>query len=317
MTSSRTIAAPHGTARPDERPLLAAATRLLAILLAMVMFTLGKLLQERGVHLVEVVSYRQLLALPIIMVWIMMIGGGSGLRTQRIGGHLGRTALGLTAMVLNFASYALLPLAEATTIGFSAPIFATLLSSLLLKEAIGIHRWSAVAVGFAGIVLMTGPSSGHFPLTGVVVGLSAAVGTAMVSILIRQLARTEPATAIVFWFTLLSVPLALIGLALFGQAHDVTTFLMIGAMATSGGAAQLLLTAALKFGPVSIVVPMDYSGIIWATMAGWLIAGTLPLLSTWVGAAIIIASGLYIVWREHVRGQRDRLRTEAEGIVAG
>ncbi len=317
MTSPRTIARSLATERPNERPLLAVAIRLLAIISAMVMFTLGKLLQGRGVHLVEVVSYRQLLALPIIMVWIVMIGGTSGLRARRMGSHLWRTALGLTTMVLSFASYALLPIAEATTIGFSAPIFATLLSSVLLKEAIGIHRWTAVAVGFAGIVLMTGPASGHFPLAGVAVGLSAAFGAAMVSILIRQLARTEPATAIVFWFTLLSVPPALIGLALFGQSHDLTTCLLIGAMATSGGVAQLLLTAALKFGPVSIVVPMDYSAIIWATIAGWLVAGTLPLLSTWVGAAIIIASGLYIVWREHVRGQRDRLRTEAEGIAAG
>ncbi len=294
--------------------MLAVTSRLLGAMMLMVMFTLGKLLQARGVHLVEIVSYRQLLALPIVMAWMLMLSGPSGLRTRRIGGHAGRTAVGLISMVLNFGSYALLPLAEATTIGFSAPIFATLLSSVLLKEAVGIHRWSAVAVGFAGILLMAGPASGHFAWAGVAVGLSAAFGTAMVSILIRQLARTEPATAIVFWFTLLSVPPALLGLLLFGRAHDVTTLLLICAMGAAGGVAQLFLTAALKFGPVSIVVPMDYSSIIWAALAGWLLWGVLPLLSTWLGAAIIIASGLYIVWREHVRGQRDRLRRQAEGI---
>lgn len=297
--------------------MLAVATRLLAVMAVMTMFTLSKILQERGVHLVEIVSYRQLLALPIIIAWILMLRGLSGLRTRRIGGHLGRTVIGLISMVLNFASYALLPLAEATTIGFSAPIFATLLSSVLLKEAVGIHRWSAVAAGFAGILLMAGPASGHFAWAGVMVGLGAAFGTALISILIRRLARTEPATAIVFWFTLLSVPPALLGLSLFGQTHDLATFLLIGAMGAAGGLAQLLLTAALKFGPVSIVVPMDYSAIIWATLAGWLIGGTLPLLSTWLGAAIIIASGLYIVWREHVRGQRDRLRMKTEGLGAG
>lgn len=316
MTSPRPVAAPIEQ-HDHERPLAAIIIRLLAAIVAMVMFTLSKILQERGVALVEIISYRQLLALPIIVAWSLTLRGPTGFRTGRIGGHLTRTAVGLAAMCLNFASYALLPLAEATTIGFSAPIFATLLSIILLREAVGAHRWGAIAVGFMGILLMAGPASAHFTTVGVAVGLGAALGTAMVSILIRQLARTEPATVIVFWFTLLSVPPALFGLALFGQAHDMMTCLLIGAMSFAGGVVQLLLTSSLKFGAVSIVVPMDYSSIIWATVAGWLIWGTLPLFSTWLGAAIIIASGIYIVWREHVRGQKGRLRAQAGGSAIG
>lgn len=317
MTSPRAAIARLATARHHDRPLLAVVVRLLAVVMLTVMFTLAKILQGRGVHLIEVVSYRQLLSLPIVVGWIVAIGALPGLRTRRLGGHLARTAVGLGSMTLNIASYALLPLAEATTIAFAAPIFATLLSSLLLREAVGLHRWSAVIAGFTGIVLTAAPASGHLAATGVAIALVGAFGTGMVSILLRQLARTEPATAIVFWFTLLSVPPAVVGLMVFGQAHDLATCLLIGAMGTAGGVAQLLLTAALKFGPVSIVVPMDYSAIIWATVAGWLIAGTLPLVSTWIGAAIIIASGLYIVWREHLRGQRSRPQAETEGLGAG
>lgn len=294
--------------------MLAVIIRLLAVVMVMLMFTLTKILQDRGVHLVEVVSYRQLLALPVVAGWLLMMGGRSAFRTRRPFSHMSRATVGLIAMTLNFASYGMLPLAEATTIGFTAPIFATLLSSLLLREMVGIHRWSAVAIGFAGIVLMAAPGSGHYPLSGLAVALAAAFATGLVSILIRRLAGTEPAATIVFWFTALSVPPALLGLLLYGQSHDMTTCLLIGAMGAAGGVAQLLLTAALKFGPVSIVVPMDYSAIIWATAAGWLISGTLPLLSTWLGAAIIIASGLYIVWREHVRRRRDRAQLETGGI---
>lgn len=291
--------------------MLAVTIRLLAMVMTTIMFALSKILQSRGVHLVEVVSYRQLFALPVITAWIVATRAFSGVRTRRPGGHLARAVIGLVAMSLNFASYGLLPLAEAATMGFSVPIFATLLSTILLREAVGIHRWSAVIAGFAGIALIAAPGSGHFPVAGVAVGLAAAIGTALSSILIRQLARTEPAAAIVFWFTILSVPPTLLGLLLFGRPHDMTTFLLIAAMGTTGGVAQLMLTAALKFGPVSIVMPMDYSAIIWSTLAGWLIAGTLPLASTWLGAAVIIVSGLYIVWREHVRGQKRRQEAQA------
>lgn len=311
MTRSR---AAKPASSSSERPILAIASRLLAAIALMAMFSLSKLLQDRGVSLVETVSYRQLTALPIIAVWIVAVHGPSGFRPQRIGGHVSRTAVGLLSMVLNFGSYALLPLAEATTIGFSAPIFGTILSAVLLKEAVGWHRWSAVIIGFVGVILIVGPASAHLPVAGLTVAFGAAVGVASVSILVRQLARQETAAAIVFWFTLLSTPPALLGLALFGTGHDLVTFLLIGCMGLAGGIAQLLMTVSLKWGSIAVVMPMDYTSILWATLAGWLFWGTLPLLTTWIGGAVIIGSGLYIVWREHMRGVR--ARAEAAGSLA-
>jgi drug/metabolite transporter (DMT)-like permease len=180
------------------------------------------------------------------------------------------------------------------------------LSALLLREATGIHRWSAVILGFAGVLIMVRPDSGHLPVLGLSVALSAAIVTAMISILLRQLGKTEGAAVTVFWFTFLSVPPLAILMIFFAQAHDPQTWGFIALLGVSGGIAQLGMTGALRWAPVSVVLPMDYSMILWATALGWLVWGEWPILTTWIGAILIIASGLYIVWREHVRAREAR-----------
>ncbi|AUW60076.1 EamA family transporter [Sphingobium sp. SCG-1] len=271
------------------------------------MFALVKLADTRGVHLAESLFYRQAIALPIVFGWICMIQGPRAVYTKRIGTHASRAVLGSIGMVLNFGSYILLPLAEATTIGFSMPIFATILSALLLKEATGFHRWSAVLLGFVGVLIMVRPDANHFPLFGVAVALGAAVLTACISLILRELGRTEGASVTVFWFTLISLPPLTVGLIFKAQAHDSMTWLTLIGIGISGGIAQLCMTGALRWGPVSLVLPMDYSSILWATLFGWFIWNEWPLPTTWIGAAFIVASGLYIAWREHVRLRRNRL----------
>src|SRR3546814_8219126 len=112
----------------------------------------------------------------------------------------------------------------ATTIGFTVPIFATILSALILREATGIHRWTAVIIGFCGVLVMAQPTPGQFPATGVAVAVAAAISVATVSILLRQIGRTEATTTTVFWFTILSLPPLAIGMFFFGQAHDALTW---------------------------------------------------------------------------------------------
>lgn len=291
----------------EERPFFALGLRLLAMMCLATMFALVKLADEHHVHLAETLFYRQAIALPIVFGWICITQGPRSVRTQRIGTHASRAALGLIGMVLNFGSYILLPLAEATTIGFSMPIFATILSALLLKEVTGFHRWSAVLLGFAGVLIMVRPDANHFPLLGVVVALGAAILTACISLVLRELGRTEGAAVTVFWFTLLSIPPLAIGLFFNAQPHDAVTWLILIGIGCSGGIAQLCMTGALRWGPVSLVLPMDYSTIIWATLLGWFVWNEWPLTTTWIGAAFIVASGLYIAWREHIRLRRDRV----------
>jgi drug/metabolite transporter (DMT)-like permease len=213
-------------------------------------------------------------------------------------------ALGVTAMALNFLAMILLPLAEATAIGFSVPIFSIVLAAVVLGEPTGRWRWGAVAAGFAGVLLIVQPGSGEVPLAGASVALVAALLTAAVTIVIRRLGATERATTTVFWFAISSlVPLGLLMLA-FGGAHDTATWAILGVMALAGGLAQLTLTSALRLAPVALVMPMDYTSLLWATLLGAWLFSELPTPWTWVGAPVIILSGLVIVWREHRLARR-------------
>lgn len=295
----------------DSRPLFALVLRLLSMVVLTISFATVKLLSERGVNLAETVFYRQLFAVPVVAAWALATDGWAVLKTERLGGHASRTVLGLVAMVLNFGAVSLLPLAEATTLGFTAPIFAILLSALVLREQTGAHRWAAVLLGFAGVVLIAGPNARDFPVVGVLVGLVAAVAVAAVSILLRRLSLTERPTAIVFWFSVLSVPPAGIAMIHFGQMHDIATFALLASLGISGGVAQLLMTSALRWGEVSLVLVMDYSSLLWATLAGFLLWNVLPGGWTWAGAVLIVGSGLFLVWREHRIGRDDMLRAEA------
>lgn len=290
-------------ARP-HRPLFAIALRLTAVICLSVMFITVRLASEHGVHVVETLFYRQALALPVVLIWVAMAGGVRSIQTRRVGAHASRMVLGMTGMALNFLSYILLPPAEAATIGFTMPIFGTILSALILREVTGIHRWSAVLIGFVGVLVMIRPDAGHFPMQGVAVAIAAALATASVSLVLRELGRTEAAGVVVFWFTTLSIIPLGIAMPFFAQAHDATTWGLLLTIGVFGAIAQLCLTAALRWGPISVVLPMDYSAIIWTTLLGVAIGEDWPMATTWIGASLIIASGLYIAWREHVRARR-------------
>ncbi len=293
-----------------DRILKGVALRLLAIALLSTMSALVKYAETRGATLAETMFWRQFCALPLVLAFVMAGPGLGSLRTRRFRGHLARAAVGGVGMIFTFGAVVVLPLAEATTFQFTVPIFATILGATLLGERTGVQRWSAVLVGFVGVLIVAQPGSGgRIGLEGAVVGLLAAAFVAMVSILLRQL-RDEPAGTTVFYFTTLTlVPLS-IAYALDLRQHDAFTWGVLASIGLVGGAGQIALTASLRHAPVGAVVPMDYSGLVWATLFGWLLFGVLPTPMTWIGAPIIIASGLYIVWREHVRH-----RTETDRLM--
>jgi drug/metabolite transporter (DMT)-like permease len=295
----------------EQRPLAGIALRLLTALLLAVMFALVKLASTRGVNVVESLFYRQC-GSALCATGLVAAGPGfDTLRTRRVWAHVGRMALGLAAMALNFMAFIMLPLAEATTIGFSVPIFSVVLAALLLGEPTGKWRWGAVAAGFAGVLLIVQPGSGGVPLLGASVALVAALLTASVTIVIRRLGATVRAATTVFWFAVSSlVPLGILMLH-FAGAHDGVTWLILGGLALAGGLAQLTLTGALRLAPVALVMPMDYTSLLWAVLLGASIFGELPSPWTWVGAPIIIASGLVIVWREHRLRRRATLSAQA------
>ena len=289
----------------DDRILPAIALRLLSVMCLATMAALIKLAEMGGAHLSEILFFRQAAGIPLLLAVIALGPGLATIRTGQLRAHITRAVVGLTSMTCVFTAITLLPLAESTTLQFTVPIFATILGALVLGEPTGWHRWLAVVAGFIGVLIVARLGTGHFALWGTIVGLAAGFLSAVVAILLRRIGRTESALTTVFWFSSLSmIPLG-VAYALDHQAHSLDIWLLLIGIGLIGNIGQIMLTSALKLGPVSIVVPMDYSSLLWATLYGWLLFGMLPGLPTWIGAPIIIGSGLYIVWREHVRRQTE------------
>jgi drug/metabolite transporter (DMT)-like permease len=287
------------TEGPEQRPLFALVIRLGAVLVLSLMLVFVKLLGESGVHLLEILFWRQAVTIPILGAWFYFSGRMLLLKTNRLALHGKRAAFGLVGMVLNFAGVLLLPLAEATTFNFTSAIWAVILSAILLREQVGPYRWAAVMLGFAGVIVIAQPGGGNIPLLGAMVSLSAAFMIALISIQIRDLGRTENPLTIVFYFSAFTTPLLLLTMPFVAQGHTPYQWALLGGLALFGILGQFLLTAALRLGSVATVIVMDYSALIWATLFGFAIFGQLPPVATWIGAPLIIAAGITIAWREH------------------
>lgn len=286
-------------ARP--RPMLALFVRLLAAFALATMGMLVKLAGERGAHLIELIFWRQLLTMVLLGAGLALTGRLAMLKTQRLPAHARRAASGLFGMIFTYGAVLLLPLAEATTLGFTAPVFAVLIAMVLFRERIGRYRWGAVAMGFAGVIVVMQPFSGlheGVTLAGVAVGLVAPAMVAFISFQLQDLNTTENPWSIVFWFSALSLPVAAIGLPFVSAAHDPQTWALILGMALVGAGAQMLLTTSLRFGSAAVILLMDYTALLWASIYGYFIFDRAAPASLWLGAPLIIAAGLLIAWRE-------------------
>jgi drug/metabolite transporter (DMT)-like permease len=292
-------------ARP--RPLLALGVRLLTALALATMAMLVKLAGERGAHLIELIFLRQLLTAAVVGGGLALAGRVALLKTERLRSHSIRSATGLFGMLFTYGAVLLLPLAEATTLSFTAPIFAVLIAMLLFREKIGPYRWAAVAMGFAGVVVVMQPGSAAHEgvtLAGVAVGLMAPLMVSIISFQIQDLNKTENPWSIVFWFAALSAPVAALGLPFVAAAHDPETWGIIVAMALMGVLAQILLTTSLRFGSAAVILLMDYTALLWASFYGYAVFDRAAPASLWLGAPLIIGAGLLIAYRERQLAKR-------------
>ena len=289
----------------QNRPMAGIVTRLAAMLSLAFMFAFVKLAGEQGVHVTESLFYRQLLAMPLIcfLIWRSQDGWPS-IISNKHGLHMLRSALGIFAMGLNFWAMTLLPLADATTISFTVPIFATLFAALVLREKVGIRRWTAILIGFVGVLIVVQPGGSMIPAFGAAVALGGALVTAAVTMVIRMLGRTETSVVTIFWFSVYTLPALTVCAFIYGGGHDAKTWGYLLGIGIFGAIGQLCITQSLRFAPVSTIVPMDYSALIWATIFGIVLFGQYPGLSIWLGAPVIIGSGLFIAWREHVKASK-------------
>lgn len=284
--------------RPTEHRARGIGLRIGAVSTFAAMMAALKYATTHGAGPVEVLFYRNLFALPTILAWVMMDGGFAAVRTARPGAHITRSALGLCVMFCTFAALSMLPLAEATVISFTAPLFATIFSALVLGEKVLWHRWTAIAVGFLGVLIAIRPGGLTLPPLGVGIGLTAALGTAVVVITLRQIGKTESATATVFWFNLACVLVTALPMPFVYHEHapDIWLALVLGGL--MGGAAQIMMTAAVRYAPVSVLAPFDYLQLAWAILWAFVLFGTLPTVEAVLGGALIAAAGCYVFWRE-------------------
>ena len=250
-----------------------------------------------GYPIVELVFFRYLFALVPILFVVWQGGGLAALRFHWRLGHLLRGAFGLGAVFCFFMGLRYLPLAEAMSIGFAAPLFVTALSVPLLGERVGPRRWGAVAAGFLGVLVMTRPGAEAFRPEALFI-LAAALCYALAMLVTRRLARTDTTPAIMLANTAFSLVVS--GLALpFGWRTPLgEDLLMFAAMGLIGGTGMYFMTQAYRYAPAAVVAPFDYTALLWGTLLGWLVWHELPGPNVWLGAVIVVASGLYIIHRE-------------------
>ncbi|MEQ8966481.1 MAG: DMT family transporter [Azospirillaceae bacterium] len=256
-------------------------------------------------HTLQILFFRAGFAMIPLAFLVARGGGIAALRTRRPGAHLLRGLVGTATAFSFFFSFAYLPLADAYAIAFAAPLFVTALSVPLLGERVGARRWSAVAVGFCGVLLIVRPGGGGidgFVSIGAAAALAGAFGYALMVGLMRLHSRTESPAAITVYPTL--VTLAVSGLLLAGvwTRPSLADLGLLAVTGILGGVGTILLAAALRGGPVAVLAPFEYSAMVWGVAFGFAIWGDLPDGWTWAGTAVVVASGLYILHREHRRG---------------
>lgn len=248
----------------------------------------------------EVAFYRALFALVAVSVMILPRSGIAVFRTRRYLAHLQRGVSQFGSMTCMFFAFSLMSLGAAVAISFAAPLCTTLLSIVILKERVGVHRWSALVVGFVGVLVVTEPGRGTFQL-GALFALANAVLISSVAVAIRRMSLTE-STETLTLYQMIVITVCTLFLLPFGFRSP--TWLDAFGLAVAGvgnGVAQYWWTRSLTLAPPSAVVPFNYLSLVWATLLGLAIWGDVPTPHLLVGASVVVASGLYILWRETYR----------------
>ena len=254
------------------------------------------------IHPFETAFFRNLLGLVFMSPWLA-VAGVAPLRSGRWRAHVMRSAFGLAAMLSLFLALTLLPLAEATALSFTSPLFATIGAAVILRERVRRRRWAATLVGFAGALIILRPGAGTFDPSSLV-ALSAAVFIACAMLSIKSLSRTEHPNAIVVMMGLLMTPASLVPALFVWRWPSEATWgwlLLIGLSATIG---QVCLTRAFAAAEASAVLPYDFFRLIFAALLGYLMFDQVPDAWTLVGGLVILGASVYIARREAMVARR-------------
>ena len=295
--------------------------KLISAVLFAVMSALVRLLGVRY-PIGEVVFYRSAFAIvPVMAVYAWRGELAAVVRTERPFGQAGRGAISIVGMFCNFGALARLPLVEANAISFTSPLFSVALAAFVLKERVRIYRWSAVIIGFIGVLVVLSPHLSGDELTiavgsattmaGLAYALTGSLANAGTVIQTRRLAQSETTSSIVFYF---SLSCALAGLITwpFGWVNPTgAEFAVLTGVGLLGGTAHIFLTESYRYASASVVAPFDYTSMIWALVLGYIMFGETPTVMIAIGSLIICAAGLFVIWRERQLAAARRLRAAA------
>ena len=288
---------------PHRHPARAALWMLGAVAAFSLMDASMKLLSARYPPM-QVTMLRGAASLPFVLAWVLATAGPRSLLPRRWGLQLLRGVLGIVMIVCFVYALKRLPLSTAYTIYFVSPLLVAALSVPLLGERVGPRRWTAIAIGLAGVLVVLRPGMGGIvSLAGFMV-LLAALAYAIASVTVSLLTRTDtPQSMVVCFLAVMALGAGILAIPEWTPLRADDGWLIAG-MGLAGALGQVALTRAFQLGEASMVAPLEYTGLVWVIAWDWLLWATLPDRATWLGAAIIVASGLYLMRRERVKRVR-------------
>jgi drug/metabolite transporter (DMT)-like permease len=263
-----------------------------------------RLLSEQ-VESVQTAFFRAVLSVLMLMP-LMLAGRVRPWTSKRLVGHFWRTVAGTVSMVLGFYAVSMLPLADATAIAFSQPLFSVVVAAAKAGEKVRWRRWTATVVGFAGVLVMVRPGAGSLQL-GALIALANAATVAFSILLVKRLSDSEAPLMILTQFAIFSTLLLALPAIWVWRWPDAWGWTLAVGIAVSATVGQYFWVQAFKAGEMSAVAPFEYLRLPFAVFVGWLIWGEMPVIWTYVGAAIVIGSALYIAQREAQLARERRL----------
>lgn len=292
----------------QDRPVLGMGCAIAAFFMFAVMNVFAKKLSEH-ISVVEIAFYRNFIAM-LPMLFMVYVMGNRDILTIRSNpkGIIIRSVLGTVSLVATFGAFALMPMADTTAFLFTSSLIIPVLGYFFLGESVGKYRWAAVLVGFLGVMIMLKPT-GAVNMQGVALALLAAMMQGILQIVLRALGKTEKPETVTFYFVLIGTFISLVPMPFVFTMPGWPDIPYIIGLGLTGVTAQLLVSSAYKYAQVSIVTVFNYSGIIWATLFGWMVWGDWPDEAIFTGGAIVIASNVFIVYREQ------KLAREARAVV--
>ncbi len=292
-----------GTAADEGNNLAGIANMLAGIGFLSLMDGAAKWMVGAEYSVVQIVAVRSWIIVALLFLWVPRTGGLKALRSRRAGAHLVRIACGFGALYFFFSSLKALPLADATVIFFGATFIMTALSAVALGERVGLHRWGAVVIGFAGVYVAARPPGNVMGL-GTLYAVAASLCYALLMLGGRWMGRTEPVFRLVFYYNAGVALIASLFLPFEWRPMPPAHLSALVAMAGLALAGHVLLTRAFNAAPVGVIAPFEYSAIVWAALIGFLVWGDVPADHVYLGASIIVLSGVYVVRREAILARR-------------